>query len=152
MVQLSWIVVFLELFVELNGIHLINYDTRYCVGVRITSQESFDIKSTIFKHWIAYIGTPGFIITDNSKEFDNQSFWDMVLNLNIVVTTTAESPWSDRLNEWHNEILGEMVKKPIEDTYCNFEIALAWVIIAKNTLQNVYGYSPNQLVFGRNPK
>ena len=44
-----------------------------------------------------------------------------------------------------------MVKKTIEDTQCSFEIALAWAISAKNTLHSVHGYSPNQLVFGRNP-
>ena len=30
------------------------------------------------------------------------------------------------------------------------ETALAWAVSAKNGLQNVYGYSPNQLVFGEN--
>ena len=44
-----------------------------------------------------------------------------------------------------------MVKKTREETHCNFEIALAGAISAKNTLHNVHGFSPNQLVFGRNP-
>ena len=74
------------------------------------------------------------------------------LNLNIIVhTTPAESPWSNGLNEQHNGILGEMVKKTLEDTHCSFEIALAWAISAKNTLHGVHGFSPNQLVFSRNP-
>ena len=30
------------------------------------------------------------------------------------------------------------------------ETALAWAVSAKNTLQNISGYSPNQLVFGSN--
>ena len=73
-------------------------------------------------------------------------------NLNIVVcTTAAESPWSDGLNKWHHGILGEMLKKTIEDTNCSFEVALAWTISAKNTLHSVHGYSPEQLVFGKNP-
>ena len=59
----------------------------------------------------------------------------MAQNLNIIVhITPAESPWSNGLNEWHNGILGEMVKT-LEDTHCSFEIALAWAISAKNTLQ-----------------
>ena len=76
----------------------------------------------------------------------------MAQNLNIIVRTTpAESPWSHGLNERHNGILGEMVKKTIEDTtHCSFEIALAWAISAKNTLHSVHGFSPNQLVFSRN--
>ena len=75
----------------------------------------------------------------------------MAQNLNIIVhTTPAESPWSNGLNEWHNGTLREMVKKTQEDTHCSFEITLAWAISAKNTLHNVHGFSPNQLVFGWN--
>ena len=51
------------------------------------------IPSAIFKHWAMYFGTPGFILTDNSREFKNQSFRNKAQNLNIVVhTTAAESP------------------------------------------------------------
>lgn len=31
------------------------------------------------------------------------------------------------------------------------EVALNWEITAKTSFKNVNGYSPNQLVFGRNP-
>ena len=33
---------------------------------------------------------------------------------------------------------------------CSLNVAVAWAVSAKNSLANVYGYSPNQLVFGRN--
>lgn len=38
----------------------------------------------------------------------------------------------------------------ITDTYCDPEIALAWAVSAKNTLEKNAGHSPNQLVFERN--
>ena len=88
---------------EISGnkvLHLVDHATRYSVGVRISSKESSDIISAIFKHWITYFGTPEAILTDNGNEFINQSFWDMAQNLNIVVhTTAAESPWSNGLNK-----------------------------------------------------
>ena len=138
---------------EISGnkvLHLVDHATRYSVGVRISSKDGSDITSAIFKHWITYFGTPEAILTDNGREFNNQSFWDMAQNLNVVCTTAAESPWSNGLNERHNGILGEM-KKTLEDTHCSFEIVLAWAISAKNTLHSVHGFSPNKLVFGRNP-
>ena len=55
------------------------------VGVRIPNKESFDIIDAIFKHWIIYFGTPGSILTDNDREFNNQSFRDMTQNLKIIV-------------------------------------------------------------------
>ena len=41
--------------------------------------------------------------------------------------------------------------KVLDDQGCSAEIALAWSLSAKNALKNVYGFSPNQLVFGHNP-
>lgn len=38
-----------------------------------------------------------------------------------------------------------------EDNNCDWEIALSWVLMAKNALDNEHGYSPYQLVYGRNP-
>ena len=122
---------------EINGnkvLHLIDHATRYSVGVRIPCKESSEIINAIFKHWITYFGTSGSILTNNSREFNYHSFWNMTQNLNIIVCTTpAESPWSNRLNECHNGILGEMVKKTLEDTHCSFEIALAWAMCQKHT-------------------
>ena len=129
----------------------VNHDTRYSDGVRIPSKESSDIIGVI-KHWIAYFGTPGSILTDNDREFNNQLSKNMAQNLNIVVCmTAAESPWSNGLSEQYNGILGEMVKKTIEATNCSFQVVLAWAISAKNTLHSIHGYSSNQLVFCRNP-
>ena len=76
---------------EINGnkeLYLIDHATRYSVGVRIPNKESSNIINAIFKYWITYFGTPGSILTDNGKEFNNQSFWDMAQNLNIIVRTT----------------------------------------------------------------
>ena len=39
----------------------------------------------------------------------------------------------------------------MEDSNCSLGTALAWAVSAKNSLANVNGFSPNQLVFGRNP-
>ena len=38
----------------------------------------------------------------------------------------------------------------MEDAKCDMSTALAWAVSDKNALQNVNGYSPNQLVFGMN--
>ena len=37
------------------------------------------------------------------------------------------------------------------DTECYLSFVVASAVSGKNALANVYGYSPNQLVFGKNP-
>ena len=41
--------------------------------------------------------------------------------------------------------------KTMDDSKCDIDLAMHWSVAAKNSLLNVYGYSPNQLVFGKNP-
>ena len=40
--------------------------------------------------------------------------------------------------------------KTKEDAKCSLKTALAWAVSAKNSLQNCFGFSPNQLVLSRN--
>ena len=68
-----------------------------------------------------------------------------------VTTTAAESPWSNGLCEHHNAILTEILLKIEEDSACDLNTALSWAIMAKNCLHNLNGFSPYQLVYGRNP-
>ena len=68
-----------------------------------------------------------------------------------IRNTAAESPWSNGINERHNAILGSMISKIKDDTGCNLEVAVASAVASKNDLANVYAFSPNQLLFGKNP-
>ena len=43
-----------------------------------------------------------------------------------------------------------MLLKVKNDCQCDWETALAWVFSAKNCLINVNGFSPRQIVFGKN--
>ena len=76
----------------------------------------------------------------------------MAENFNIEIKTTAGySPWSNGFLERHNQTLTEILLKVKSDNKCDWGTALDWALMAKNTMQNVHGFSPYQLVFGRNP-
>ena len=107
---------------------------------------------SVFKHWIALFGVLKQILSDNGSEFNNQVFRELGQLLNIEVKTTgAEPPWSNGIIEQYNGIIGNMVDKILHDQNCSVELALAWAVSAKNSLSNIFGCSPNQLVFGKNP-
>ena len=132
--------------------HVIDHCTRFSAGSVIRSKKKEVIVNDLFKHWIAVFGAPRRILSDNGGEFANSEFIEMCENLNInFITTAAESPWSNGLVEKHNDIVGEAVYKIMEDVDCSIEVAFCWALNAKNSLQNVHGFSPYQLVFGQNP-
>ncbi len=91
-------------------------------------------------------------MSDNGREFNNENLHDMAANFNIrVLTTAAESPFSNGTCECLNYILAENVKHIVDDVGCDISMALAWVVSTLNVLQNNHRFSQNLLVFGFNP-
>ena len=70
----------------------------------------------------------------------------------VIMSTPAVSPWSNGIVECHNVVFGKMVHKlMLNEKRFPIDVIVAWSFSAKNALNTCYGYSPNQLVFGRNP-
>ena len=131
-------------------LHLIDSHTRYIATSLITSKRKETVVERIFKIWIAYFGAPLKFHSDNGGEFANEIFREMNEKLNIETSTSpGESPFSNGVVERNNALLYETMMKTMDDAKCNMETALAWATSAKNSLQNSFGFSPNQLVFGK---
>ena len=131
---------------------LIDHATRYSQACFIKNKQCATIVKSILKFWISIFDSPNKFLSDNGSEFVNKEFNEMAEKFNItVLTTAAESPWSNGLCEKHNGIIGDMIHKTMNDGVHDLELAIHWCISAKKALHNVYGYSPNQLVLGRNP-
>lgn len=132
-------------------LHMIDHVSRYSSGCRVSNKKPQTIVNTILTHWIRIFGSPVQFLTDNGGEFVNQELIELCEKFNIILkTTAAESPWSNGLCERHNAVIGNMVEKITTDSNCSLDIAIQWAISAKNALSTVYGFAPNQLVFGRN--
>lgn len=133
-------------------LHLIDHATRYSSGCIIKNKRKETIVEGILTHWVKWFGPPKKFLSDNGGEFINDELIDLAEKFNIVIkTTAAESPWSNGLCERHNALIASNIHKVRLDVGCSVEVALAWSLSAKNCLANVQGFSPNQLVFGRNP-
>ena len=142
-----------QLDVNLRYFHIIDEFSRYGNAVIINSKSSFVSANHSLKNWISLFGCPEQIFSDNGGEFVSKHLPDLRENFNVkILTTPAGSPWSNGLCERHNKILTHMLLKINKDTSCSWETALAWALNAKNSLINVSGFSPHQLVFGENMK
>ena len=127
--------------------------SRLTTAAYLTRKEPRQVIDKIMTKWVAYYGVPACIINDNGGEFTAEEVVAMKGALNIInLTTGANSPWQNGTCE-RNHALVDNILERIEDDYPELDIdtKLAWACMAKNSLINVYGYSPNQLVFGRNP-
>ena len=127
-------------------LHMIDHKTRYFASSLIKSKK--EVGDQIFSIWIKIFSKD---ISWQHDKFDNTEFQDFCENLNIKIKTTAkEGPLTNGMVEQHNGVTGESVFKITKKMDWTLSIALSWAVYAKNSLQNLYGFRPNQLVFGQN--
>ena len=134
-------------------LHIIDMFSRLSAAAIIRKKDSNIIVDKFMQIWVGIYGAPEVgVYTDNGGEFNSQVFRDMAENLNMSVKTTAGySPWSNGIVERHNATLTETLMKMKEDTDLSWETAITWAVNAKNCLLSVHGFSPYQIVYGRNP-
>lgn len=131
---------------------LVDVGTRYTQAAVVKDKLPQTILKAIFKCWIALFGAPSEFFSDNGGEFNNSQMRELCDLYNVkFMCTAAESPFSNGICERSNAIIGNSVRKIMEDCACDVEVALAWAVAARNSLLNNHGFSPNQLVFGFNP-
>ena len=132
-------------------LHMIDHLTRYSSACVISNKRKETIVKGVLEYWIRIFGPPKYFLSDNGGEFVNDEMIDLAEKFNISLkTTAAESPWSNGLCERHNGILNDNVNKLLGSGNFSLDTAIHWAVAAKNALANVYGFSPNILVFGRN--
>ena len=134
-------------------LHLVDHATRLSMAVFIPNKVASTVVKAILQHWVAVYGATDQFFSDNGGEFINKEFVELCERFNIDVKTTgAEAPWSNGLVERHHVLITHMLDKVLYESKCDIGLALAWCVNAKNSLQNVHGFSPFQLALGQNPK
>ena len=135
-------------------LHMVDMWSRLTVSTQIKRKKPSEVIESIMKNWVAYYGVPGSILNDNGGEFTSDEIREVksILNINDL-TTGAESPWQNGLCEKNHALVDNILER-LDDDYPDIDLQtkLAWAGMAKNSLQMTYGYSPNQLVFGQNPR
>ena len=158
-VSFSWSNVFNEVLAldvgeieERKFLVIVDMATRYCQAYWINDKRPETIIRTLIDGWFAFFGAPCKILSDNGGEFQNEKMRRMTEGWNVkLLATAAESPWSNGLCEKTVGILKSSLRKMKEEGSVSLQIALRWVVCARNSLVNNGGFSPNQLVFGKNP-
>ena len=144
----------LKTFKDVYFIHFSDLHTRFHKAKVIRRKSPKIIIDSIATEWIGSgFGPPLKFLVDNGGEFDNAEYREMAEQFNVeVCSTAAYSPWSNGICERNHYIVDSCVQKMLEeDPNMQLEVALAWAVNAKNSMQNHLGFSPIQLVVGCNP-
>ena len=139
-----------------NVLYMIDDFSRYVKAVSIKGKEGETIVKEFMDKWIfgTPYGPPRQVHTDNGSEFVNKDFREMTERFGIRhITTGAHSPFSNGLNERNHHTVDLMMEKIMDsDPSISFEQALSKAVYAKNIMLNVHGFSPAQILTGRQPR
>ena len=134
-------------------LHMVDMFSRLTISCFIERKTPREVIDKIMEKWIGYFGVMRFILNDNGGEFTRDEIKEVKDILNVVdLTTGAESPWMNGLCEKNHALVDSMLERMVED-YPNIpdHVLLGWANMAKNSMQMIYGFSSNQLVYGTNP-
>ena len=111
----------------------------------------------MINQWIKWAGSPGEISIDMERGFGSQDFADQMGEAGCVVVPIAgQAHWQHGKIERHGQIVKEMMQKVIAQCQAKGILEMSWVAIevsnAKNMLVREHGFSPNQLLFGKEPR
>ena len=135
-------------------LYMVDTFTRFKAAVFIKNKQGSTIAEHLVLEWVKYHGAPKYLMSDRGKEFLNGEMKDFCQFHGIRFTTTASySPHQNSYVERGHQTADRALERMITaDPSLKPQVALAWVIQAVNTLQNVNGFTPFQLVFGRLPR
>ena len=135
-------------------IYMIDYHSRLVVARRISRKFPSEVVQAFMLGWLGSgYGIPEGILVDNGGEFTAEEIQEMTSVLNIKVNTTASnSPFSNGLCEKNHAIVDNMLEKlEYDNPKIPFNDLLSWACTMKNAMGMFAGYSPYQIVFGKNP-
>ena len=132
--------------------HIIDVFSRFSAAGIVRTKKKEPVFACFARIWLSIFGPPAMMLSDNGGEFLNDVFSSFGDQYDVhIKTTAAYSPWSNGTVERHNAILTEVFYKTIEERKCSPETAICYAVFAKNSMHNNSGYSPYQIVFGKNP-
>ena len=134
-------------------LYLVDMFTRLTVGVFIPRKLPAIVGEKMMEKWIAVFGRMDMIHSDRGGEFCCSELADIAEYIGVRSSfTAASSPNQNGINERNHAIVDRMIDKMrTQDSTLSADVALTWALVAKNTLENVSGFSPFQLVFGKGP-
>ena len=137
--------------------HVIDHGTNYHTAIIAPNRSSESAIECLHQMWLCWAGMPNEIVTDAATEFESEEFQAMLQRNGVEsVVTNPDSHWQLGKTERHGSFLQSMLQKidmerPIR-SYHDLQLALTQCTSAKNCLSQKGGYTPQMLVFGKNPR
>ena len=133
-------------------LHVMCMCTHLSSSTIVRSKVSKEVGKAFVSSWVNYYGVPRRILWNTGGEFGSDHFRDLgdVLGIRLDVIGGG-AHWALGLMEWRHGILRTLVTKSAQ-TGKQVPDVMGPVDLVMNSMSTVHGYSPYQLVSGRNTR
>ena len=132
-------------------LHVLCTFTAYCQAVVLVSVTGAAVVRALVDHWIRYFGRPAVLFCDLGSEFANGEVRSLADSYGMEVKHTAgQAHWSGGRVESKHGPLRRMLSATVSESGESAEFCLPSVVMARNSMTLVHGYSPEMLALGRN--
>ena len=110
--------------------------------------------TALFEHWFMKFGLPEEIRSDNGSEYLNTELTHLCNYFEIKFKpSTTYAPWTNGLLEGTNKIIGQFIRKLMNEKYNNWSRKAKFFPYAYNTqYQTRLGMLPYEVVFSQKPR
>ena len=138
------------------AVSIVELSTTYHVVTLVRSLVPRNVAEVIMDLWVCWAGPPETVHMDNGTEFAS-TVRDAFDHMGTRIRVSApQSPWqvgrTERQGGWFKEMLRRTVKHTSATGWDEMRWTCACVCAAKNSLRRRCGFSPNQWVFGTEPR
>ena len=143
---------------KIPAVNIVDYASSFQIMVPLQApKENAElIRKALWEHWIAWAGQPSEIVVDPARANLSEAFTTpQELRGSTICTTAAEAHWQLGKVEvhggWFNRVLDKVIAECAPHDRATWEACVS-AAHSKNELIQVYGMTPSQFVFGRNPR
>ena len=110
--------------------------------------------TALFEHWFMKFGLPEEIRSDNGSEYINTELTHLCNYFEIKFKPSKTyAPWTNGLVEGTNRIIGQFIRKLLDEKYQNWSRKAKFFPYAyNNQYQTRLGMSPYEVVFNQKPR
>ena len=130
-------------------IYLIDHVSRFSVASQLQSNNPEEIFRKITENWISIFGLPNLFVIGYTDALDSFQLQSLLKSTTEVIVTDKGS-WSNALCKRSTENLEEIMKRNIS-RQCELQAVLCWSVHLMNSVTNIHGFSPYEIVMGYTP-
>ena len=134
---------------------ILDVGSSYHTMVPLTEMKGPAVAEKFAERWINVFGAPECVAMDTDSIFQG-ALGELTSWYNMRTRPTAgQAHWQAGIIEKQGDLWKELRRRVVEEKSIestDVPVAVAAVNSAKNELRRVSGFSPSQIVFGRNPK